>query len=152
MGGDSKGFFIFSLLSKIFQIGFLSPQPIAPIVSTALSFFQNKTAGTRYAVTSPMITISTMCVFCQYILIGLFLSMHRHTGQGSAATADPVSSATVKRRSLLPLYCGNKEQNASRFGICAGFRLSARYRSLGRNDAESLGSGKPLTSFASSYS
>jgi hypothetical protein len=33
--------------------------------------------------------------------------MHRHTGQGSAATADPVSSATVKRRSLLPLYCEN---------------------------------------------
>jgi hypothetical protein len=70
---------------------------------------------------------------------GLFMSMHRHTGQGSAATADPVSSATVKRRSLLPLYYENKEQNASRFGICAGFRLGARYRSLGRNDAESLG-------------
>ena len=69
------------------------------------------------------------------------MSMHRHTGQGSAATADPVSSATVKRRSLLPLYYENKEQNASRFGICAGFRLGARYRSLGRNDAESLGSG-----------
>ena len=70
------------------------------------------------------------------------MSMHRHTGQGSAATADPVSSATVKRRSLLPLYCENKEQNASRFGICAGFRLGARYRSLGRNDGESLGSGR----------
>jgi hypothetical protein len=68
--------------------------------------------------------------------------MHRHTGQGSAATADPVSSATVKRRSLLPLYYENKEQNASRFGICAGFRLGARYRSLGRNDAESLGFGR----------
>jgi hypothetical protein len=73
---------------------------------------------------------------------GLFISMHRHTGQGSAATADPVSSATVKRRSLLPLYFKNKEQNASRFGICAGFRLGARYRSLGRNDAESLGFGR----------
>ena len=73
---------------------------------------------------------------------GLFISMHRHTGQGSAATADPVSSATVKRRSLLPLSCENKEQNASRFGICAGFRLGARYRSLGRNDAESLGFGR----------
>jgi hypothetical protein len=36
----------------------------------------------------------------------------------------------------------NKEQNASRFGICAGFRLGARYRSLGRNDAESLGFGR----------
>jgi len=35
-----------------------------------------------------------------------------------------------------------KEQNASRFGICAGFRLGARYRSLGRNDAESFGSGR----------
>ena len=70
------------------------------------------------------------------------MSMHRHTGQGSAATADPVSSATVKRRSLLPLSSENKEQNASRFGICAGFRLGARYRSLGRNDAESLGFGR----------
>jgi hypothetical protein len=39
-----------------------------------------------------------------YEITGLFLSMHRHTGQGSAATADPVSSATVKRRSLLPIY------------------------------------------------
>jgi hypothetical protein len=37
----------------------------------------------------------------------LFIFMHRHTGQGSAATADPVSSATVKRRSLLPLYYEN---------------------------------------------
>ena len=72
----------------------------------------------------------------------VFMSMHRHTGQGSAATADPVSSATVKRRSLLPLSCENKEQNASRFGICAGFRLGARDRSLGRNDAESLGFGR----------
>jgi hypothetical protein len=36
----------------------------------------------------------------------------------------------------------NKEQNASRFGICAGFRLGARYRSLGRNDGESLGFGR----------
>ncbi len=35
-----------------------------------------------------------------------------------------------------------KEQNASRFGICAGFRLGARDRSLGRNDAESLGFGR----------
>jgi hypothetical protein len=68
--------------------------------------------------------------------------LHRHTGQGSAATDDPVSSATVKRRSLLPLYYENKEQNASRFGICAGFRLGARDRSLGRNDAESLGFGR----------
>ena len=74
--------------------------------------------------------------------LGLFISMHRHTGQGSAATADPVSSATVKRRSLLPLYFKNKEQNASRFGICAGFRLGARDRSLGRNDAELLGFGR----------
>jgi hypothetical protein len=38
---------------------------------------------------------------------GLLISVHRQTGQGSAATADPVSSATVKRRSLLPLYYEN---------------------------------------------
>ena len=64
---------------------------------------------------------------------------HRHTGQGSIATADPVSSATVKRHSLLPLCLDNKEQNASRFGICAGFRIGARCRSLVRNDEESKG-------------
>jgi hypothetical protein len=45
----------------------------------------------------------------------LFMSKHRHTGQGSAATADPVSSATVKRRSLLPLYCEN--QGTKRFAF-----------------------------------
>ncbi len=54
--------------------------------------------------------------------------------KGAKATADPVSSATVKRRSLLPLCFEHKEQNASRFGICAGFRLGARFRSLVRND------------------
>ena len=70
------------------------------------------------------------------------MSMHRHTGQGSVATADPVSSATVKRRSLLSLCFEHKEQNASRFGICAGFRIGARYRSLVRNDGESLGFGR----------
>ena len=53
------------------------------------------------------------------------MSKHRHTGQGSAATADPVSSATVKRHSLLPLYFKNKEQNAPRFGIGAGSQLGA---------------------------
>ncbi|MFM7630321.1 MAG: hypothetical protein ACKO43_00730 [Alphaproteobacteria bacterium] len=62
---------------------------------------------------------------------------YRHTGQGSVATADPVSSATVKRRSLLPLYFEHKEQNASRFGICAGFQIGARYCSLVWNDAKS---------------
>jgi hypothetical protein len=62
--------------------------------------------------------------------------LHRHTGQGRVATADPVSSATAKRRSLLTLYFENQKQNASRFGICAGFRLGARWRSLVRNDAQ----------------
>ena len=57
--------------------------------------------------------------------------------KGAKATADPVSSATVKRRSLLTLCFEHKEQNASRFGICAGFRIGARFRSLVRNDVQS---------------
>jgi hypothetical protein len=60
--------------------------------------------------------------------------LHRHTGQGRVATADPVSSATAKRRSLLPLYFENQKQNASRFGICAGFRLGARWSGMTHNE------------------
>jgi hypothetical protein len=68
--------------------------------------------------------------------------MHRHTGQGSAASAEPVSSATVKRRSLLPIYFF--KQGTKRFAFWHLRWVPARrsLRSLGRNDAESLGSGR----------
>jgi hypothetical protein len=72
-----------------------------------------------------------------YEITGLFLSMHRHTGQGSAATADPVSSATVKRRSLLPLYCENLRNKTLRvlaFALGSGSALAiARWAGMTQN-------------------
>jgi hypothetical protein len=53
--------------------------------------------------------------------------MYRHTGQGSAATADPVSSATVKRRSLLPIYffkTRNKTLRILAFALGSGSALA----------------------------
>jgi hypothetical protein len=62
--------------------------------------------------------------------------MHRHTGQGSAATADPVSSATVKRRSLLPLYfkTRNKTLRVLAFALDSGSALAiARWAGMTQN-------------------
>jgi hypothetical protein len=68
---------------------------------------------------------------------GLFIFMHRHTGQGSAATADPVSSATVKRRSLLPIYffkTRNKTLRVLAFALGSGSALAiARWAGMTQN-------------------